>query len=178
MRAERLQASPAHTGSPLHAARHPSTSCACRCLSVAAPVSSTRPGGHGAPLSSLHRYPNEDTGDHRNVATASGWRYASASRSLGSAAFRPRSLGAGACVCREGRVELLEVDAVALDVARARHPLASLPYTDVAHRAQRPRMMCVRARPMRTPNGSAKSERSAIDPRARPQWARPIADAR
>jgi hypothetical protein len=68
---------------------------------------------------------------------------------------------------------LLEVDAVALDVARARHPLASLPYTDVAHRAQRPRMMCVRARPMRTPNG-----RSAIDPRARPQWARLIADAR
>jgi hypothetical protein len=51
-------------------------------------------------------------------------------------------------------VELLEVDAVALDVVRARHPLASLPYTDVAHRAQRPRMMCVRARPMRTPNGT------------------------
>ena len=39
-RAERLQASPAHTGSALHAARHPSTSRACRCLSVATPVSS------------------------------------------------------------------------------------------------------------------------------------------
>ena len=39
-RAEHLQASPAHTGSALHAARHPSTSRACRCLSVATPVSS------------------------------------------------------------------------------------------------------------------------------------------
>jgi hypothetical protein len=71
-------------------------------------------------------------------------------------------------------VELLEVDAVALDVARARHPLASLPYTDVAHRAQRPRMMCVRARPMRTPNGTV-GDWSA---RAAAMEARPIADAR
>ena len=133
-----------------------------------------RPGGHGAPLSSLHRYPNEDTGDHRNVATASGRRYAStsivASRFLGQRCVRrsaPRArweqgmcLPRGPCGAARSMQSRSMWRAHGIRLPRFRTLMSRI--------EQRPRMMCVRARPMRTvPVGVSR----VIDPRARPRWA-------
>lgn len=138
-----------------------------------------RPGGHGAPLSSLHRYPNEDTGDHRNVATASGRRYAStsivASRFLGQRCVRrsaPRArweqgmcLPRGPCGAARSMQSRSMWRAHGIRLPRFRTLMSRI--------EQRPRMMidvCARPADANGPGRGVAVSR-VIDPRARPRWA-------